>query len=159
MTDQELLPPLDEEIDLDVAYQKMGGFGCSQKLTTLFLCVLRNSGLAFIYMFGLLTMKQQFLCRTNSTDEFAQCSAEETICPRLNQGQFVEYKVDTSYEYYLNNWYVEMDFVCAETTKIDLMASIYMIGVGIGAFTLSWLPDKHGRRMTLLLTGTLHIGV
>ena len=52
------LSPIIEELDLDVAFKKMGGFGLSQKLATLFLCVTRNTGLAFIYMFGLLTMKQ-----------------------------------------------------------------------------------------------------
>jgi len=52
-----------------------------------------------------------------------------------------------------------MDFVCTPQAKIDMLASIYMIGVGIGAFTLSWLPDKYGRKTTLLITGTLHVGV
>jgi len=84
MTELETLTPLIEELDLDHAYKKMGGFGLSQKLTTLFLCVLRNSGLAFIYMFGLLAMKQQYVCRTDATHEFAQCSAEDSICPRLD---------------------------------------------------------------------------
>ena len=88
-----------------------------------------------------------------------QCSAEEIICPLIEQGKFIEYKVDTTYEFYLNNWYVEMDFICTPQSKIDWLASIYMIGVAIGSFTLSWFPDKYGRKTTLILTGTLHVGV
>ncbi len=67
----------------------------------------------------------------------------------------MEYKVDKDYEYYLNNWYVEMDFVCTQTTKIDLLATIYMIGVGLGGFSMSWIPDKYGRRQTLIFTGLI----
>ena len=43
--------------DLDKAYKKIGGFGTAQKLAAVFLCLIRTSGLAFIYAFGILTMQ------------------------------------------------------------------------------------------------------
>ena len=36
--------------------------------------------------------------------EFSSCDADEVICPALENGIFIEYKVDKSYEYYLENW-------------------------------------------------------
>ena len=42
---------------MDTAYQKIGGFGTAQKLALVCLTVTRNSGLVFVYLFGLLTME------------------------------------------------------------------------------------------------------
>jgi hypothetical protein len=48
----------DEEIfDLDTAFRRIGGFGCAQKLAAVFLTVIRNAGLLFVYMFSILTME------------------------------------------------------------------------------------------------------
>jgi hypothetical protein len=41
---------------LDEAYKKLGGFGRAQLLSTILLCVFRNTGLTFIYMWGFITM-------------------------------------------------------------------------------------------------------
>ena len=65
----------------------------------------------------------------------------------------MEYKVDTSYDYYRNNWFIELDFICAPQAKVDLIATVWMIGIGLGAFCMAWLPDYFGRRKTLLITG------
>jgi len=46
-----------EIFDLDTAFQRIGGFGCAQKLAAVFLTVIRNAGLLFVYMFSILTME------------------------------------------------------------------------------------------------------
>ena len=47
----------------------------------------------------------------------------EDICTARETGEVLNfiYKVDTSYEYYLNNWYVEMDLMCVPSASISLM--------------------------------------
>ena len=50
------------------------------------------------------------MCKSDASQEdFGVCSAEEKICPALKAGEFMEYKPDTAYEYYLDNWYTQMD--------------------------------------------------
>ena len=46
-----------------------------------------------------------------------------------------------------------MDWVCTPSQHIDLLASFFMFGLGIGAFSISWLPEKFGRKNTLMYTG------
>ena len=61
-----------------------------------------------------------------------------------------EYQVDKSYEYYLNNWYVEMDLMCESPTAISFMYMQYFIGAMAGGL-LSALPDRIGRKKSVIL--------
>jgi len=77
----------------------------------------------------------------------------EEICADAD----LEYKVDTNYRYYLNNWVVEMDWVCIPSSSIAIIASVYLAGIGVGGVLFAPLPEKLGRKRTLLLTGSLHL--
>ena len=57
------------------------------------------------------------------------------------------FKVDESYEYYLNNWYV--DIMCAPAAQVSLMYSQYFIGRLAGG-VLAVLPDRIGRKKSVL---------
>ena len=75
---------------------------------------------------------------------------KEDIC--VDDGP--EYTPDTSYQYYLNNWYVQMDLVCTPTAKVGLMITMFFAGFLIGG-TMYAFPDKFGRRNSLIIAMVL----
>ena len=68
-----------------------------------------------------------------------------------------EYKVDKSYEYYLDNWYTQMDLVCANMVTINFMMSARYIAFGIAGLIFFSLPDRCGRKWTLAITSAVLI--
>ena len=58
--------------------------------------------------------------------------------------------VDTSYEYYINNWYLEMDLKCMPAAKIALMITAYFVGFAINGLFFT-IPDQIGRKKSLLV--------
>jgi len=50
-----------------------------------------------------------------------------------------------------------MNQVCEPPGKLDILAIVYMVFVGVGALCMSWLPDKYGRRKTLIICGLITI--
>jgi MFS transporter, SP family, xylose:H+ symportor len=60
----------------------------------------------------------------------------------------IDFKVDKSYEFYLDNWYLEMDLMCTPAATIGLIITAYYIGYIIGGL-FSGLPDKYGRKISL----------
>jgi len=66
-----------------------------------------------------------------------------------------EYRVDTSYEYYINNWYVEMDLVCAKMSPIMFMVSARYIAYGVAGIFLFSVPDKYGRKWTFAINSLI----
>ena len=82
------------------------------------------------------------------------CSAE-TICNSKTSDELI-YKVDKSYDYYFNNWYVEMDLMCKTPMQIGFMVSVYFIGYSIGA-SLSFLPDTIGRKKSVVISLSISI--
>ena len=65
--------------DLDKAYKTIGGFGVAQKVAFVCLCVIRNSGLVYMYIFNLLIMERPYVCRNDPYKEFEACP-KEVIC-------------------------------------------------------------------------------
>ena len=62
----------------------------------------------------------------------------------------MDFKVDTTYEYYLKNWYLEMpDMKCMSPHIIGIMVTLYFLGYALnGVFSI--LPDQIGRKKTTL---------
>ena len=59
------------------------------------------------------------------------------------------YKVDVNYEYYLNNWYIEMDLMCTPISNVSFMYSMFFIGTISGAL-LAVIPDRIGRKKSVI---------
>lgn len=84
--------------------------------------VARNSGAFFAYCFAYLILEQKYVCSPTGGDGvFSECSVQEICDARTlakESGGTVpfSYKVDTSYDYYLENWYTEMDLMCTSDT-------------------------------------------
>ena len=98
-------------------------------------------------------------CRQGDSGPFTSCEAETDICPVLASGidSQLEYRVDTSYEYYLNNWYVQMDLVCTSKVLINSMISLHYIAFGVAGLLLFSMPDRLGRKPTMLINFGLHL--
>jgi len=92
-------------MNYEMALQRVGGFGFFQGFSVVSLSLLRNSGNWLLYLFAYLNLPQKYECRQDKLgDNWLSCSAKEDICPALEQGDTIEYRVDTSYEYYMRNW-------------------------------------------------------
>ena len=58
------------------------------------------------------------------------------------------YKVDQSYQYYVENWYTELDFACQPASAISFMFIWYFVGT-LSSTIFSAMPDKYGRKKTV----------
>ena len=137
-----------------MAYSKVGVYGRMQWLLTFVNCVARNSGTYVYYPFAYIVLEQQFLCKQSNvyhhgSPVYQSCSAED-ICQ--NKDSMVlgrDYIVDESYQYYLKNWYLEMDLMCMPAKTIGYMITAYYIGFALGGLFFS-MPDKYGRKLSVI---------
>ena len=109
-------------------------------------CVARNANHYFYYPFAYLVLEQQFLCDAKGTGIYTSCTKEQ-ICSSGDRA--IPFKVDESYEYFIQNWYTEMDLLCTTTPTIGLMLTTYFIGFALGGFAYT-LPDRYGRKNCML---------
>ena len=65
--------------------------------------------------------------------------------------------MDESYRYYLNNWYVQMDLVCANKVQTNSMISAKYVAYGIAGLLLFAMPDRYGRKFTMVLNFAVHL--
>ena len=104
-------------------------------------------------------MTQRYLCSTDDGINFDECPTE-TICAAKDNPEEYDrflYKVDTEYEYYIENWYSEMDLTCTPETTVSMMFTCYFIGTLVSGF-LAPIPDRYGRKKSVfsgLLLSTL----
>ena len=148
----------DSKYDIERAFEEMGGFGRFQWLVSIFLTITRNCGNWMYYGFAYLTMEQMYVCQFEEDGPYVSCSAEEDICSASDSGQeLLGYKVDTDYDYYFNNWFVDMDLVCVSTFKVNFIISAKYIVYGVVGLLFFAMPDKYGRKFTMILWLTVHV--
>jgi len=143
-----------QKINLEQAFDTVGGFGRYQVFATIAMMITRNSGFYLFNAFPYLVMDQKYECRDNATGVYSSCTAEQ-ICDE--SGPTVTYRVDKSYEYYLNNWFTEMDMVCFSEQAISSMLTLFFVGFAIGGLVMYPLPDKYGRRKSMLFDYALNL--
>ena len=132
-----------------MAYSKVGTYGRMQWLLTFVNAVCRNSGTYVYYPFAYLVLEQQYLCRVGIGGQFAPCPNEYICSNKENMTYGEDYTVDTSYEYYLKNWFLEMDLLCMPATTIGFMITAYYIGFAVGGLFFAF-PDKYGRKTSII---------
>ena len=86
-----------EKMNLDMALTRVGGFGFFQGLIVLGMSLMRFGGGNLLYLYAYLTMPQKYECKMEPEAPWAACDAFEVICPALEQGSYMEYRVDTTY--------------------------------------------------------------
>ena len=101
--------------NLDQALTKVGSLGTVQWFVIIVIAINRNAGSFFYYAFAYLVMEQKFVCTNQEDGIYSSCSKEEICNARENQESTLLYKADTRYDYYLDNWFMEMDLVCMST--------------------------------------------
>lgn len=138
------------QLNLDLAYQRVGEYGRAQWLLAFVNSVARNAGTYLYYPFAYLVLEQQYLCKIDTSDSsYSLCSSEEICKMRGSNPSYTDYKVDTSYKYYLENWYSEMDLMCMSAASIGFMITMYFIGFTVGGLTYA-IPDNWGRKFSLI---------
>ena len=86
----------------------------------------------------------------NEQGEYDHCSSEDICHAKDNDASYSDYQVDTSYFYYLKNWFTEMDLVCMTPASIGMMITAYYIGFAMGGLFFAF-PDKYGRKKSLIM--------
>ena len=69
---------------------------------------------------------------------------------KANDINYHDYQVDTSYQYYMMNWFTEMDLVCMTPAAIGMMVTAYFVGFACGGLFFAF-PDKYGRKKSLMI--------
>ena len=64
-----------------------------------------------MHNFAYLTLPQRYVCHVpGSSDPYEIYTAEEAFCtPEM---EHLDCEVDQSYEYYMTNWFTQMDIKC-----------------------------------------------
>ena len=62
--------------------------------------------------------------------------------------------MDTGYEYFINNWYLEMDLKCMANADIGIMISAYFVGSAATGLFFT-VPDQIGRKKSMFITMVL----
>ena len=116
----------------------------------------RNAGSFFYYSFAYLILEQRFVCTHEEDGIYTSCSKEEICNARDDPLSSLLYKADTRYDYYLDNWYLEMDLMCKTSQAIGFMVVAYSIGYGAGVVFYT-LPDCLGRKKAMIFASFLTI--
>ena len=85
--------------------------------------IARTSGAFFTCSFAFLILEQNYLCSFNGGQDYATCSVESICQAREDPASTMLYKVDENYDYFMKNWYTEMDLMCVPVTSIAMMYS------------------------------------
>lgn len=103
------------------------------------------------YPFAYLVLEQHFLCYENDdmTGFALECSAEDICASRESDSHYSAFTVDTSYKYYIDNWFLEMNLLCIPLATIGLMVTAYYIGAVLCGFFCT-MPDTYGRKKTCM---------
>ena len=109
----------------------------------------RDAGCYMYYPFAYLVLKQQYLC-INEENQYEHCTVDEICVAKANDVNYHNYQVDTSYQYYMKNWFTEMDLVCMTPAAIGMMVTAYFIGFAFGGLFFAF-PDKYGRKKSLMI--------
>ena len=108
---------------------------------------MRNSGMFLYYSFGYLTLEQEYICLEGGE---RACLAYE-ICQNN-----LAFKVDTSSVNYIENWTQQMGLMCTDRSYINAIVTGYFIAYGLAGLLLYELPDKWGRKKTIMFFGSVH---
>lgn len=83
-------------------------------------------------------------------NKYTKCTADQ-ICAAKG---LTSWKVDTSFKYYIDNWYLEMDLKCMQAATIGLMVTAFFLGFAINGLFFT-IPDKYGRKWTIFFAMVL----
>ena len=103
--------------------------------------------------FSYLTKQPQFICRDNSSQNFAKCDFQEEIFCSERKNNSFEYIKDRSNS--LDNWSYSFDLYCSNKIYIALIGSGFFVGAIFGCVLITPLPDKYGRKIVLKIFLTI----
>lgn len=143
-------------MNLDMALTRVGGFGLFQIINTIGMSLMRVGGGPLLYLFAYLTMPQKYECKMEPEAPWEACDAYEVICPALEQGSYIEYQIDKTYQYYLINWQQQMDLMCMPMSAVNKPYVLYFFCFGAGGLLTFFVIDKLGRTKAHRIFGTGH---
>ena len=74
-TEEVLIDEAHSSMNLDMAYEKIGGFGLFQLFATIQLAIWRNAGGWFINLYPYLVLPQSFQCKFQEGGSWQSCEA------------------------------------------------------------------------------------
>jgi len=115
----------------------------------IFICaLLRNYGQLSIYLFGLNSDPQEYLCRTSPDEPFTQCSNRYICHMRESNPDGIEYILDQDRVGALANWFHTRDYMCTPRNEVNSIVSYSFTGFAFG-MALFFMPDHFGRKKSM----------
>jgi hypothetical protein len=139
-----------EEISLDEALKRVGGFGRFQAFSVSVMSIVRNIGSLPVYIFGINSDIPELVCRNYPSETFQVCSTEY-VCSNRSIPNF-EFSPNWSKPGLVNNWVMRNDWTCLSQNTIMSTVSPYFAGFALGIL-LFFMPDTVGRRKSMLIIG------
>ena len=140
-----------DRICLDDALEKVGKFGFSQRLLAFVCAISRTSGSTLVYAYAFLILPQKYECSPKNEENYASCDVEQ-VCQAIEEGpekSQITYRLDTSYENYVQNWYSQMNLGCmSPTAGAQILSFFFLASICVGLF--AFIPDRLGRKKTVL---------
>ena len=138
-------------ICLDDALEKVGKFGFTQRLLTIVCAISRTSGGTLVSAYAFLILPQKYECSPKNEENYASCDVQQ-VCQAIEEGpenSQIKYRLDTSYEYYVQNWYSQMNLGCmSPTAGAQILSFFFFASIFVGL--LAFIPDRLGRKKTVL---------
>jgi hypothetical protein len=142
--------PRREEISLDEALKRVGGFGRFQCLAVMVFAIIRNVGQLPIYTFSINSEIPELVCRHSPTETFQICSTDYVCSHRSNPIPDFEWSPNWNKPGIVKNWVLSNDWICDGQNTIMTTVSFYFMGFALGIF-LFFIPDRYGRKKAMLM--------
>ncbi|CAM1154294.1 Uncharacterised protein g11158 [Pycnogonum litorale] len=134
-------------MDIDSAFDQVGHFGKVQKLYFVLIGVIQAYGaLVLVHLVFAAEKPSHFTCIDGNG------SVHQSVCPSNDVSRCVNiiypYEVNSSSRTIIQEW----NLVCSESFKVQLVQSLFMAGVLIGAPIFGQLSDSYGRMKCLMIS-------
>eukprot|EP00347_Sterkiella_histriomuscorum_P005881 403354919 len=113
-----------------------------------------------MYNYGYFFMYPKYQCQMNmdasnplASDNYQSCSREE-ICGSRNS---INYRIDQTNEYSLQNWITQLDLTCTDSFKISLFGTLDFVGQLISSIVMPPIADKYGKKYFTITATYLQI--
>ena len=101
---------------------------------------------------------ESYTCEYNleaTGKQYSRSCTVQDVCSLRKQESLqtianLHYVPKTDSEYYLNNWFIQMDATCATAEELNFIISAGFLGFVLGAFLFP-VPDQIGRKKTMTL--------
>ncbi|CDW84962.1 solute carrier family member 5 [Stylonychia lemnae] len=133
-------------IDVDKAFEKVGGFGRYQLYSLIFGVCLISNNCFLLYNISYFEQYPNFKCFNNETQAWNACTRQEA-CSLAKK----DWQPDYSSQNSIHNWVEQLELYCNSESQIGFLGSLFFAGLLTSMFLVIPFSDKYGRKPLLYL--------